>query len=117
MSAKIDIWIDAQLSPSIALWLNQNFDFVTAQSFRSLGYRDSNDLAIFMAAKAQRSIIMTKDSDFINWLKRLGSPPQIILVTCGNTSNTRLKEILLKTFTKAYEMILAGEQFVEIKGD
>ncbi|WP_375341208.1 hypothetical protein [Plectonema radiosum] len=35
---------------------------------------------------------------------RLSAPPQIIWLTCGNTSNARLREIL-------------GETLVEISGD
>jgi predicted nuclease of predicted toxin-antitoxin system len=37
---------------------------------------------------------MTKDSDFVDLVERLGPPPQIIWLTCGNTSNLRLREIL-----------------------
>ena len=37
---------------------------------------------------------MTKDSDFVLLLDKLGAPPQVIWVTCGNTSNARLKEVL-----------------------
>jgi predicted nuclease of predicted toxin-antitoxin system len=40
---------------------------------------------------------MTKDSDFVALLDRFGPPPQVIWITCGNTSNARLKEILTIT--------------------
>ena len=57
---------------------------------------------------------MTKDSDFVLLLDRFGPPPRVIWVTCGNTSNARLKEILGKTFTKALELLESGEQLIEI---
>jgi predicted nuclease of predicted toxin-antitoxin system len=57
---------------------------------------------------------MTKDSDFVLLLDRLGSPPQVIWVRCGNTSNARLKEILTSTLPKALELLNAGERLVEI---
>jgi predicted nuclease of predicted toxin-antitoxin system len=36
---------------------------------------------------------MTKDGDFVDLLDQHGAPPQVILVTCGNTSNARLRQI------------------------
>ncbi len=60
---------------------------------------------------------MTKDSDFVDLVNRFGGPPQIILLTCGNTSNARLKEILGSTLLEALEFLNTGEVLVEIRGD
>jgi predicted nuclease of predicted toxin-antitoxin system len=57
---------------------------------------------------------MTKDSDFVSLLERFGPPPQVLWVTCGNTSNLRLKEILTSTLPKALELLNSGEKLVEI---
>jgi predicted nuclease of predicted toxin-antitoxin system len=57
---------------------------------------------------------MTKDSDFVLLLDTLGAPPQVIWVTCGNTSNARLKEILMNTLSKALALLESGEELVEI---
>ncbi|MBT9318030.1 DUF5615 family PIN-like protein [Leptothoe spongobia] len=110
------IWVDAHLSPSIATWITATFG-VTALALRDLGLREAEDLEIFEAAKAQNIVMMTKDSDFVDLIDRLGSPPQIIWLTCGNTSNARLHEILTKTLPTALELLRAGEQLVEISGD
>jgi len=59
---------------------------------------------------------MTKDSDFLELQKRLGSPPKIIWVTCGNTSKARLIEILSVNLQKAVELLEGGEVLVEITG-
>ena len=67
--------------------------------------------------KAQGVIMMTKDSDFVDLVDRLGSPPQIIWLTCGNTSNARLREILSETLPRALELLETGEALVEIRGD
>lgn len=60
---------------------------------------------------------MTKDSDFVDLVERLGVPPQIIWLTCGNTSNARLREILNATLPEALELLQSGEALVEITGD
>ena len=109
------IWIDAQLSPAIAEWIGINFS-VTAVAVRDLGLRDATDRAIFFAARAASAILITKDSDFLRLLDELGSPPKVIWLTCGNTSNARLKQILTKTLPQAL-LLLQSEQLVEINSD
>jgi predicted nuclease of predicted toxin-antitoxin system len=107
------IWIDAQLPPSIAAWITENFA-IEAFALRELGLRDSEDEEIFDAAKIANAVVMTKDSDFISLLDRLGSPPKIIWLTCGNTSNANLKRILNSTLQDAICLLEKGEIIVEI---
>ena len=107
------IWIDAQMSPAIAVWISNEFA-VDAVAVRDLGLRDAEDKDIFQAAKLENAVVMTKDSDFVLLLDRLGPPPQVIWVTCGNTTNARLREILTNTLPKALELLDSGERLVEI---
>ncbi len=107
------IWIDAQISPAISVWIGGNFD-VQAFAVRDLNLRDSEDEEIFLAAKQADVVVTTKDKDFVSLLERLGSPPQVIWLTCGNTSNARLKEILTATLNEAIELLQNGEEIVEI---
>jgi len=107
------LWIDAQLSPALARWLSDTFG-VTAHAVRDLGLRDAKDLPIFHAAREAGAVLMSKDSDFVLLLERFGPPPQILWVTCGNTSNARLREILLKSFPEARARLEQGEPLVEI---
>ncbi len=110
------IWVDAHLSPAIATWITNTFD-ITALGLRDLGLRDAEDLDIFEAAKSQGVIFITKDGDFVELVDRFKSPPQIIWLTCGNTSNARLKEILMVTLPNALELLRTGEALVEISGN
>ncbi|WP_016953479.1 DUF5615 family PIN-like protein [Anabaena sp. PCC 7108] len=110
------IWVDAHLSPAIAVWITSTFS-ITALALRDVGLRDAEDPEIFEAAKARGVILMTKDSDFVDLVQRLGSPPQIIWLTCGNTSNFHLQKILNKTLPQALELLKAGETLVEISGN
>lgn len=70
-----------------------------------------------MAKAAGDVILMTKDRDFIELVERYGSPPQVIWLTCGNTSNDRLKEIMTATLPNAIELLRSGESVVEITGN
>jgi predicted nuclease of predicted toxin-antitoxin system len=107
------IWIDAQLSPVIAPWLSENFA-VQAIALRDLGLRDATDRQIFEAAQNAQVVVMTKDADFVSLVERYGPPPQILWLTCGNTSNARLKQILTATIAQALDLLRAGEALVEI---
>jgi predicted nuclease of predicted toxin-antitoxin system len=108
------IWIDVQLSPAIAPWVATHFG-VEVSALRDLGLRDATDSQIFMRAKEANAVVMTKDSDFVALVNRLGTPPQVIWLTCGNTSNTRLRQILIKTLHQAMILLAAGEPVIEIK--
>jgi predicted nuclease of predicted toxin-antitoxin system len=70
------IWIDAQLPPTLANWLTDNFN-LEAVALRDIQLRDAQDTEIFESAQAEKAVIMTKDSDFIDLVCRLGAPPQI----------------------------------------
>lgn len=107
------IWVDAQLPPAVAGWLREHFG-VDAAALRDLGLRDAEDEEIFGAARSATAVVMTKDSDFVTLLDRLDSPPPIIWITCGNTSNARLRQLLSAALPNAIELIESGERLVEI---
>ena len=106
------IWIDAQLSPALALWIFQTFG-ISAVALRDIGLRDGTDREIFLAAKEQSTIVMTKDADFVRLLEALGSPPQIIWITCGNTSNEHLRQLLRTALPRVLALLSDGESLVE----
>lgn len=96
------IWIDTQLSPAIAAWIEEHFE-IDAVALRDIGLRDAEDEEIFQKAKVANAVVMTKDSDFVSLLDRFGSPPKVIWLTCGNTSNANLRTILSKTLRDAID--------------
>ncbi|NDJ22822.1 hypothetical protein GS682_14500 [Nostoc sp. B(2019)] len=98
------IWLDAHLSPAIATWITITFG-ITALALRDVGLRDAEDPEIFEAARARGVIFMTKDSDFADLVNPFGAPPQVNWLTCGNTSNDRLKQILSSTLLEALELL------------
>lgn len=107
------LWLDAQLPPSVAAWITATFA-VEARAVRELGLRDAQDASIFQAARAAGAVVMTKDRDLVEMLQRLGPPPKVLWVTCGNTSNARLREILSHALRAALARLEGGESLVEI---
>ncbi|MBD2089510.1 DUF5615 family PIN-like protein [Microcoleus sp. FACHB-1515] len=98
------VWIDAQLPPTLANWISSNFD-VEAIALREIGLRDAKDIEIFEAARTENVVIMTKDSDFVDLVCRLGTPPQILWLTCGNVTNRNLRQLLTITLPAAIEQL------------
>jgi len=109
------IWVDAQLSPAVADWISSELR-QPAQAIRTVGLRNAKDAEVFQAARRANAIILTKDAGFVELLERLGPPPQVIWLTCGNTSNAALRGVLHKSLPQALKMLQAGEALVEISG-
>jgi predicted nuclease of predicted toxin-antitoxin system len=107
------VWLDAHLSPRTAGWITSEFGF-DAKPLREIGLRDAEDYAIFQAGREAGAILLTKDSDFVHLLERHGSPPKILWLTCGNTSESALRQLLEKHLLVAISLLESGESLVEI---
>lgn len=107
------IWLDAHLAPALAAWIVQSCGQPAAH-LRELGLRDAKDREIFAAARAANAVLLTKDADFVDLVRRLGPPPAIVWLTCGNTSNLALRELLRTMLPRALALIESGETLVEI---
>lgn len=116
MQPDSELWLDAQLSPALVSFIAQ-LSGISCVAVRDLGLRDANDVDIFNQGKNHLSsvIIITKDADFLDLLIRYGSPPKIIFLTCGNTSNVVLKEIFSLRLIEALDLLKnADNDLVEI---
>ena len=87
---------------------------VTAHAVRDLGLRDAKGLPIFHAAREAGPVLMSKESDVVLLLEQCGPPPQILWVTCGNTSHARRRDVLRKSFPEVRARLEQGEPLVEI---
>ena len=74
----------------------------------------ATDEAIHAAARAAGAVVLTKDNDFVRLLERHGSPPKVIWLTCGNTSEAALQQILTRHLATAFSLLDGGEELVEI---
>ena len=107
------LWLDAQISPRLCVWIARRFG-VDAVHVRDLGLREGEDPEIFDRARKAQAVVFTKDEDFVDLVRRLGTPPQVLWLRCGNMPNSRLKAILAQTLSDAIELLREGEPIVEI---
>jgi predicted nuclease of predicted toxin-antitoxin system len=94
------IWVDAQLSPALAPWPTENFQ-VEAYSVKYLGLRDATDDEIFRCGQ-------------LRLVEKRGAPPQVLLLTLGNTSNGKVRSVLSALFHEAELLLSSGDAVVEI---
>jgi predicted nuclease of predicted toxin-antitoxin system len=80
---------------------------------RSLNLLKASDKEIFLAKDAN-AVILTKDQDFYQLLAQFGPPPQIIWLTCGNTSTHHLCKLLESALPVTLNLLKKGEPIVEI---
>ncbi len=109
------LWIDAQLPPALASWIEEAFAGISAVSVRRLGLRDATDAEIFEAARAANAVVLTKDADFSRLLMQFGPPPRVVWLTFGDTSNEALRRALTSALPDALALIGSGEALVEVR--
>lgn len=107
------IWLDSNLTPQIAAWVWIEFD-VVAESVIDLKLHGLKVRELFQRARDQGVDVITKDSNFAELVTRHGIPPQVVLLTCGNTSNAALRDLLKSRFARALSHLRVGEPLIEI---
>ena len=105
--------IDAQLPPILAKFIAETFG-VQATALRELGLRDAPDRLIFDKARESGATLITKNTDFVGLNQRLGPPPRIVWVSCGNSSNAHVQALFEATFGDALKLLEQGAAIVEI---
>ena len=111
------VWLDAQFSPALAVWMRQRFELEEAYAVQAdAETRALKDQDIFARAREADVVVMTKDRDFVDLVERLGPPPQVLWVTCGNTSNREMRRLLETAGPAVLALLRAGDPLVELSG-
>ncbi len=112
---EIELWLDMQLSPKLAAWIEASLFIKTISSY-NLFINDEDDEVIFSNAKKKGNVILvSKDNDFLGILDRHKPPPKLIWLTMGNCRNSEMKKILEKTLVPAVkELLKTAAAFIEI---
>jgi len=83
----VKILFDQNISFRLVNLLKTTFEQV--DHVKSLGLTDATDLEIWNFAFKNNYTIVTFDSDFIDLATLKGSPPKIIWLRFGNSSNSK----------------------------
>ncbi len=92
----IRLLFDENLSPGLKYDLRD----IYPQSLHALdiGLDEVDDPAIWEYAKDVGYVIVTKDSDFLALSDRLGHPPKVVRLRCGNCPTSEVAELLREEY-------------------
>lgn len=85
---------DQNLSPKLIFWLKDSFP--GSKHLQDLGLNEASDKEVWLFAKDNNFIIISKDTDFINLHSINGFPPKIIWLKKGNCSTRSIYQIIYK---------------------
>lgn len=105
--------VDMQLPMALAAWLRSDYA-QSATHFLELGLDQAPDIEVFSSHREPGIVLVTKDEDFVDLVLRLGMPPQVLWVTCGNSTNNHLQSIFARGFDQALSLLREGEPVVEL---
>jgi predicted nuclease of predicted toxin-antitoxin system len=109
----VTLWIDNQLPSALAAWMRATLS-IECPPIRDLNLQRATDPEIFAPARRAKVVFMTKDADFVELLEKNAPPPRVLLVTCGNTSNSRLRGLVQVAWPAILTMLERGEALVEV---
>ncbi len=112
----MNILLDQNISFRVVSLLSSTFQNV--KQVRQLGLVDASDLEIWNYSFRNNFTIVTFDSDFIDLATLKGSPPKIIWLRFGNSSNLKIANKLISNFEFINEFISNdshGVTFLEIE--
>lgn len=85
-----EIWLDAHISPAIALWMKE-YTGLEVKSAYTLKHHSLSDAELFRRARRQGNVILiSKDADFIALIGRYSTPPKLISFLFGNCHNRKV---------------------------
>jgi predicted nuclease of predicted toxin-antitoxin system len=103
--------IDAQLPPALCRWLEARGH--QAEHVFELGMGGASDLDIASYVETASAVLISKDEDFL--LLRLPERFVLFWLRCGNTTTPALIDWLEERWTRAEELLAAGETIIELR--
>jgi predicted nuclease of predicted toxin-antitoxin system len=109
MQTDWEIWLDSNLSPIIAKWISEKLSLKVKSAY-TLELNNLSDSEVYLKARAAGNvIIISKDSDFSELISRLGSPPKLISIKIGNSTNRILWNQIQEPILKAIPILTTSE--------
>lgn len=104
--------IDANLPVEVVDWLNSiGHDSVHVSM---LGI-ENNDGLIWSYAIGTGSVVVTKDSDFADWVRERSPAPRLVWLRTGNLRKKQQLEHLARGWLQVLTRLTEGEQVVEVR--
>jgi predicted nuclease of predicted toxin-antitoxin system len=109
----VNFLVDAQLPPALARWIAERGH--QAVHVYDVSLHTANDPTIWRRAEADRSIIITKDEDFVDRWLLSDRPVSLVWIRKGNCSNRALLAWLEPLWPDTVKRLEQGEKLIELR--
>lgn len=105
--------VDNQLPSALADWLLERGH--EAEHVLAVGLAQGKDTPVWRYAQAQGAVIMTKDEDFAEWVRRGRPGPQVVWLRIGNSTKRVLFGWLGSLLPAIIRQLQQGDRLVEVR--
>jgi predicted nuclease of predicted toxin-antitoxin system len=105
--------VDTQLPQTLATWLRERGH--QAEHVLEIGLAQSKDNSIWHYARENNAVVLSKDEDFAEWVRRGRTGPVIVWLRLGNASTRKLITWLEPLLPFIVEKIQQGERLIEVR--
>lgn len=105
--------VDNQLPKILAEWLSQQGH--AAEHVLDVGLGQAKDLQIWRYAQQNNAVVVTKDEDFAQWVRRARPGPTVVWLRLGNSSRRTLLSWLEPLLPAIVRHVEQGDRLIEVR--
>lgn len=105
--------LDTQLPAAMADWLREQS--LEVEHVLEINLAQASDASIWRHAANMSAVIMSKDEDFAEWVRRGRPGPAVVWLRIGNCSNRALKLWLEPLLPTIVAKLAEGERLIEVR--
>lgn len=105
--------VDNQLPAALAQWLRERGH--VADHVLTLGLAQAKDTPVWRHAHEHGAVVITKDEDFAEWVRRGRPGPQVVWLRLGNSAKDELFHWLGPLWPLVVRQLEQGERLIEVR--
>ena len=105
--------VDNQLPSVLANWLRERG--YGAEHVLAVGLAQGKDTPVWRHAQAQGAVLISKDEDFAEWVRRGRPGPQVVWLRIGNSTKRELFAWLEPLWPAILRQLQQGDRLIEVR--
>ena len=105
--------VDNQLPAALAEWLRQQGH--EAEHVLDINLAQAKDNPIWQRAQSQGAVIVSKDEDFAEWVRRGRTGPAVVWLRLGNSTRRELLAWIAPRWPTVLTRLQEGVRLVEVR--
>jgi predicted nuclease of predicted toxin-antitoxin system len=105
--------VDTQLPRALAVWLAEHG--YAAEHVLDVGLGQAKDTPVWRYAQQTGAVLVTKDEDFAEWVRRGRPGPAVVWLRIGNSSKRALLAWIEPLLPAIVHQLEQGDRLVEVR--